>query len=456
MAAPLNTYGAMRYSTPLLDGHVMSGLIDLFIPESQESQESVIPGRVYWTQYTAPGMPPLSGQPSQGGVAAPVEQPRQSSPTIVPFITVSERYDSNVLLTTKKVYDYVTSISPGARWNFQSAYMDGSVMGTMTAERYVRNPGLSYIGSSGALSAGFDNLFGRMVGGWSVRVIDSFSYTPQQPAFVAPEAGNQVSSAYVRGIQAYRSNSFSNVGSITSTLPITPDTSFATTYTNQILRFFNKVDPSTSGGALFNVDTHIISAGPQYRLSPLHTIGLTYQFQDMVFAPVAGGAPPGGITTHGGMLTWSGHLSSLFDFELGGGASVVLPSNSLQGTGQAMVRYTTPEMIASLTYSRGISPSFFLAGGALISDLLVASLTYNLTSKWFAIGGFNYSQSQSTEGLSLKFDSYGPTGSLNYRITPYVVASGSATYFQMTYVSSGVSTTFDRELFMLSIRAEWN
>jgi hypothetical protein len=455
MLIPRTAYGATRYSLQIYENHYMNGLVGQTVPQLRESSESFFGGRVYPTQYTPPVMPPASGQGTQGGTTAPVEQSRLSLPTIVPFIAVSERYDSNVLFSRDKRQDYITNISPGARWNFLSSYIDGNLAGTLIAERYVLNPGLSYVGTSGVLNLGLDNVFGRAVRGWSVRVSDSFLYTPQQPAFISPEAGNQVPSSFVRGIQASRANSLSNVGGVTSTFPLAPDTTFLTSYTHQILRFFGGADPSLTI-PLFNVTTQTISAGPQYRTSSNHTIGLTYQYQNFAFGSQTVGTVPGDITIHGGMLTWLGRLSPSINFELGAGASVIKPTNSNQIVARAVVQYVTPLVTTSLSYSRGVVPSYFQIGGALINDLAAISLTYNFSPVWYAIAAYNYQKSNVTGGSSFRSESHGPMGSLNYRITPYIIASGQFFYYQLVLDSAATETILSRETVTFSIRAEWN
>lgn len=473
MIEPHSIFGKLRYSAPLVESHdsvdqsgwqLETSLYretkkeKSFLNRAQrlgEDAEGVLDGRVYRIQY----VPPVSGQSGQGGVTAPTgEGPQRSSPTVVPFITISQRYDDNILYSPNKVYDFVTNVSPGARWNFESNFFDGSMVGAMNAEYYVRNPGLSYVGVSGGLSARLDNMFGHVVRGWSVRVSDSFVYSPQQSAFLSSEAGNQVPVSVVRGIQTFRSNSLSNIGEVVSTLPLAPDISFLTTYSNQILRFFSKPDPNLQG-ALFDSTNQLVSAGPEYRLSPNYSIGMVYVYQDMAFAAsqASGSPPPSGLTTQGGMLTWRGRLSPLISAELGGGGSVVLPENSAVGTGRALLQYTTPELRASFLFTRMISPSFFLVGGAMINDLMGASVSYTVTAKWSVTGSYNYSHGNMISGPSFRFDSRGPTGSVNYQITPYVVASGTVTYFQTLSVSPGSPVyEFNRTMLMLSVRGEWN
>ncbi len=404
-------------------------------------------------QYVAPGSTPPLVQSSENRTEPPVGVAREALPTFVPFITLSERYDSNVLFGTNPVYDYVTNISPGVRWNIETTNIDGSLTGIMVTERYARNPGLSYIGSSGSIDLGLNRLAGSLIRNWSVRLTDSFMYTPQQPAFMAPEAGNQLTSSLVRGVQAFRNNSISNQGSVVSDLPLSPTISIGATYTNQFLKFFSK-DPAVAGG-LFNINSNSVSTGPRYRISPNHSVRLDYQYQHMAFSST-GGSALGDITTHGSMLTWSGNLSPLVQFELGGGAALLSNGSSLQQTGRAQVQYMGRGMTASVSFSRSIVPSYFLAAGALMSDVVSISANYDFSPRWSLTGAYNYSNNKLISSLPLTIVSHGPLGTLTYRVTPDIVAALSVMYFTMDYRSAGTADLVNRETVTFSIRAEWN
>src|SRR3989442_13666024 len=133
---------------------------------------------------------------------------------LVPSLAVSERYDSNVVFVAgRNLEDYVTNISPQVKVVHKGRMIDGTVQGGATGEVYVKNPGLNYIALNGGVNLNLDNAVAQLVRGAGLKVLDTFYYTPQAPAFVAPGSGSQVSEAFVRGIQAGRANSFTNAGS---------------------------------------------------------------------------------------------------------------------------------------------------------------------------------------------------------------------------------------------------
>lgn len=414
----------------------------------QHRNESTI-GYARVVQYIPPALPAAPQQLA----ALRTRGPEGERQTFVPIISLTERYDSNVLMGTNKIYDYVTSLSPGVRINANNLYVNGSLVAKVIADRYVRNPGLSYVGSSSVLALGLDNITGRLVRGWSLTINDSFRYTPHQPAFFSPEEGNEIPSAFVNGIQATRSNSLNNFLSVASSVSISSTASIATTYTNQILRFYPDASVPFTGG-LFNVDANSISAGPQYNIAENHSIGLLYQYQRMAFSSAVSGLPVLDTTIQGAMFTWRGAVNPLLSFELGAGASRLSNDSSIQSTGRAFLHYTTPKFTASFSYTHTIAPSYFVAAGAVVSDLVNASIIYNVSRPISISSGYNYSKNRLTNGL-FDFVSHGPNVALNYRAFQNVSYSLNYSYFTMVYGNSGVSVDVSRQVVALTLRAEW-
>src|SRR5438445_5518722 len=132
---------------------------------------------------------------------------------LVPSLAVSERYDSNVFfISGRNLEDYVTNISTQVTVDHKGRLIDGAVRGGATGEVYVKNPRLNYIALNGGVTLNLDNAVAQLVRGAGLKVSDTFYFTPQAPAFVAPGSGSQVSEAFVRGIQAGRANSLTNAG----------------------------------------------------------------------------------------------------------------------------------------------------------------------------------------------------------------------------------------------------
>lgn len=378
---------------------------------------------------------------------------------VVPLVTFSERYDTNVFFSPEKISDFVTSIRPGARMEYRDDLVDGSLTGGAVAEFYARTPELNYVGGNAILSGSFDNLVGRMVRGLGLRILDSFIYTPQGMAFVTPQAPE---TSFLRGIQAVRNNYLSNSANIMSTYAMTPVALFNASYSNQIMRFFNQSFPSAPGTtppALFDTTVNVFTAGPQYLLSGTESIGASYMYQKMDFEPNTGGGAGYGVATHGVMATWKSSFTREWTIELSPGVTVLttLP-DTLIWTMRAMMAWTDGRTSAGLTYSRGVYPSFFVSASALISNVVNATFSHNLSSQWSLSAQANYGYNESTGGVQgLRFESYDFSAAVNYAISQGMVASLTITQGNYSYGQAGFpDVKFDRQTAVLYLTAEWN
>jgi hypothetical protein len=156
----------------------------------------------------------------------------QSQNEIIPSISVSERYDSNVYFTQarKNNADYVTTISPMVNIRRQSRLFDLNGMLLASGNFYVRNPTLNYASITASVNASLDSLMARFIKRTTLSVNDYFTYTPQPPAFYAPPAsgaGAGGSENFARGIQAVRANSLINVFGMNGSYVIDPTVSLS-------------------------------------------------------------------------------------------------------------------------------------------------------------------------------------------------------------------------------------
>src|SRR5919197_3873774 len=112
----------------------------------------------------------------------------QADTRIVPYMSVAERYDTNVYFFSQgqNLEDYVTTVIPGARIEHRGTDVEGNVSLQMTGEYYVKNPGLNYFFPSGSAFGNLDHLTARVDQRWRMQVSENFTYTPRPPAFVAP------------------------------------------------------------------------------------------------------------------------------------------------------------------------------------------------------------------------------------------------------------------------------
>jgi hypothetical protein len=369
---------------------------------------------------------------------------------LVPSLAVSERYDSNVFFVPGgNLEDYVSNISPQVTVDHKGRLLDGTVRGGATAEAYVKNPGLNYIAVNGGVTLNLGNAVGKLVRGAGLNLSDTFYFTPQPPSFVAPGAASQVSEAFVRGIQAGRANSFTNTGSATGSYALSPRVGLQATYTHQRIRFGTAfVSPTTD--QFFNTTSQTATAGPQLMISPLDTLSLTYQYQKTDFSRGAG------FHTHGGITGWTRAVTPTLTAHITGGMTVLEPRNSVQYLATGSVQGKFQNTDASLSYSRGVYPSFVNAGLPLLSQVVTATVSHRLTALLTGTVNGNYAKNESVPAGGSAFESYGVTVGLNYTVSRILNAALSYTNSQYKQDFMGQSTRYDRNTVTVMLTAVWN
>jgi len=369
---------------------------------------------------------------------------------LVPSLAVSERYDSNVFFVPGgNLEDYVTTISPRVKVEHKGRLIEGTVQGGATGEVYVKNPGLNYIALNGGVTLNLDNAVAQLVRGAGLKVSDTFYFTPQAPAFVAPGTGGQVSEAFVRGIQAGRANSFTNAGSAIGSYALSPTMDLQATYMHQKIHFGTAfVSPTT--GRFFNTTFQTVTAGPQLKVSPLDTATLTYQYQKADFSQ------GGGFHTQGGSMGWTRAFTPILTGNVTGGMTVIEPSNRVQYQGGVSVEGKFQNTDASLSYSRGVYPSFFNSGLPLLSQVVSATVSHRVTALLTVTANGNYAKNESVPAGTLSYESYWVTVGLNYIVSRILNATLSYTNSEYKQNSLGQSSRFDRNMVMVMLTAEWN
>src|SRR6059036_3573395 len=112
--------------------------------------------------------------------------------------------------------------------------------------------------------------------GWTPRasltVTDFFTYTPQPPAFLSPQAqaGGQ-SDIFARGIQPVRANSYRNTGTVAGSYVLSPRVSLRASYAYSFNRFGKSFATPTSG-ALFDTTNQTVNLGTQAQLTRLDSV----------------------------------------------------------------------------------------------------------------------------------------------------------------------------------------
>lgn len=382
----------------------------------------------------------------------------ESATTIIPSLRLAERYDSNVFFVRGRgdLDDYVTTISPQLKVAHKNQWVEAHIGGGLTSEVYIKNPGLNYVGANGTVDLNLDGAMNALLRGLSLHVTNSSNYTPQPPAFAAPTSGNQLSEAFVQGLQARRANSFTSMSQVEASYFFSPHMGLTSIYTDDRIRFGKGV-PTPTGfeqQGLINTNFQTLTSGFVARPTSADTVSLLHQYRQSTFSdPIRGER---GFSTQGGIVRWSRSLAQSIQVTLEGGFSFLLPSNNVYSMGGASLKWKGQYMEAQLSYTRSIAPSFLFASTALLSQVVKGTVTRQLAEPVsFSLSG-NYAVSDAVPDSSLlHFESYGITPSLEYRIGPNLTATFSYTRNEFQRGFAGQSFDFDRNMVMINLLAKW-
>src|SRR5207245_9711310 len=83
---------------------------------------------------------------------------------------------------------------------------------------------------------------------------------------------------------------------------------------------------------------------------------------------------------HGGSMGWTPAFTPILTANVTGGMTVIEPSNRVQYQGGVSVEGKFQNTDASLSYSRGVYPSFFNTGLPLLSQVVTATVSHRVTA----------------------------------------------------------------------------
>ena len=375
---------------------------------------------------------------------------------IIPSVTLSERYDSNVYFVPGgNLEDYVTTVSPQLRVVHRRQLVEGTVGGGFTAAAYAKNPGLNYVAANGSVRLNLDGAMNELVRGLGLQLSDTFRYTPQLPAFAAPTDGGEIPESSLIGIQARRANSFANAGTVAASYAVSSLLSFTSTYADQRIRFGSPISTPTVGiqGNLIDTTFQTITSGPVLKVSPIDTVTLSHQYQKGTFDFQGSKSS---FSTQGAIAGWTSPVTPTLTASMTGGVSVFSTSNDLQYVGSASLLWKGQDTDLTLSYTRMIRPSFFIAAVPLLSQVVAATATHHVTESFSLLLNGRYAINQSIPDSSLlKFESYSVTPTVQYKVNRVMTATLSYTHSMFNRTFSSQESNFDRNVVMLRIFAEW-
>ncbi len=196
--------------------------------------------------------------------------PTPPGTSIIPALSVSERYDSNVwfapaqfLPPGTQLWDFVTTVQGSVRALHKDKNVEASLVGGVDGNAYAYNKGLNYISTRVDAYANLNGWAEHFARGAQLRIYDYFRYTPTSPGFLnGGKSGTE--DPFLRGIQYFRANTFSNTLNTDGFLPVFRDIGVQGGYSFSVYRVGSPINTTASGAIqFFNTNVHTWSVGPR-------------------------------------------------------------------------------------------------------------------------------------------------------------------------------------------------
>jgi hypothetical protein len=426
---------------------------------------------------------------------------------IIPTLSVSERYDSNVFYTPKsllgpdkKPEDFITTVLPQINIAHAGSLMRGSLSGGASVTRHLHNPDLDFTGYNAAgnldLKDAANKVSQRIT---SLTVRGTYQYTPAGNGFAAsggalgtgfgPSAGGALNS----GLVTNRTDTHRYTLGLTGGYALTRTTMLSAAYNYNKIFFGNQ-----SGGVnntLFNTTGHQGSTTISTRISERDTVGASATMSHFIQEQSSGSSGQGTFTTISETLNWSRLWTQQLTTTLGGGGIVTLPvGSSIPGqsvklqfapTATALVTYSSfsealrapgyspgpfdslpvlagslnPGVImapgaysASMRYTYSIYPNYAFGSGPMNTHLVGADATWGFTPKLAGRVGMNYAHS-TRDSPSSTADSLGVSAGASYLIGPVLASLAYNWLYSSNSVDQSLGQSeneFSKKMVMLS------
>ncbi len=381
---------------------------------------------------------------------------------IIPSATLSERYDTNVFFAPPEFLppgqrrsDFVSTIAGGMQVIHKTRDVEASFLGGADGNAYAYNTGLNYFSTNAEAYANLDGWVGQLTEGAHLLVSDRFRYTPEQPSFLTGTKAQAFEDPFLRGIQGFRANTFSNTAAVNGEYPLFRGVGLQGSYSFSTYRIGSILVLTNSGAAFFDTNVHAWSLGPSYRITSVDHLSLSYQ-QSLVSQTLTDGSEKIEFNTQ---ELWANYTRVLPDWTvtIRGGATLIEPSS--QGFPTAAIEVTTnPERATSfrLDLSRRAAPSFFVVGGATISNVGQLIATQRLSKRFSLEGSVSYGYNETVPGKAVTFENLNAAAGIKYKLTRAMILDLSYTYSDFKLKQVGV-LPFDvqRDVVMLSLTAQW-
>jgi hypothetical protein len=380
---------------------------------------------------------------------------------LIPSVLVGQRYDSNVLFTPNgrstpglSKEDWVTTTIPQVRGLYAGSLGTVEALASAVGEYYAKNTGLSYIGTrvGGLLDA--SRLANRVWEGARLRIADTYSYTPQPPAFLTGDLSGEGANPFVRGFQVGRVNTQTNLFSVNLTAPLSAVLNVTGAYTNGFIKF--GASQAQQPGQLLDTNYQTYTTGLALDLSGQDTVSVNFLGADYSYGT------RGDFSTHGGTVGWIRRFSPTVTLNSAAGALVVEPSlttgastaSTVAPVGNVALLWNDRTTTLTAAYNIGVTPSFQFQSATLRTQVVSLNLVQQTPlPELFGVAGVNYGQGDQigTGTTGFSYTAWGGTGGLNYRVTPQTFLGLTYSYSHNNQSFGGQEFLIERHMVQLSL-----
>ncbi len=386
----------------------------------------------------------------------------QAETTIVPLVDVRGRYDSNVFNRPAELLpagtqrsDFVTSVGGEVQLLHDTRDLTAnfSVGGNFNA--FVENPGLNFFNARVKGQISLDRWVDQYVRGAKLGITQNFRYTPETPGFVTGIRETEIEDdAFFRGIQGFRANTFANTTSIGGSYPVSRDLDLEGGYTFGLRRMGSVQGGGVAGASFFDTNSHTWFGGPRYRLTRNDSVAAIYRQTFLLQSRSEGGRS---FSTN--LVTLAGEYTKAFQewsFTVEGGITFVEPAGRTFPSGALKVT-THPERdtVIHVTLSRQARPSFFLGGGALISNLGRVGISHRIYERLTVEGSAAYGYNQLFPDTDQTFKNFTASSGLHYNLTRNITGNFLYTFINIDVDRTDIAYQVSRHQVGFFLTAAW-
>lgn len=431
------------------------------------STSAIIVGVVWGSLFWTVTFPPLTAQ-------AQYSQPQfQSGPTppgtsIIPGLSVAERYDTNIYLAPPsllppgtQLHDFVTTAQGSLKALHKDKNVEASLMGGVDGNVYAHTTELNYISTRVDTNVDLTGWAQHFAKRAQLRVYDYFRYTPTSPGFLqGGKSGTE--DPFQRGIQGFRANTYSNTANVDGVYPVYRDLGVQAGYSFSLYRVGSILAATSAGISYFNTTVNAWTAGPRLQMTQTDSVAILYK-QNLISQEQttnANTAAPGAAVFNTNTQSVTANYTratSFWTFGAGGGVTLIEPASKAFATGNIRVS-TNPERttVLQLDLTRQASPSFYLQAGAMISNVAQVQVIHMLDQHLRLRASANYGFNEIVPTSSnTTFNNFVFSTGLNYRVTRSLSVDLTYDYNNFETKSPGISYTVNRNVVGLMLTAEW-